>query len=315
MRSLAFLLAACLALLPALARAGETVAFKITPPAGKPRLAEVFKIKIAVTYPEKYSVRPDTASLDGQDFGVPSYVISKGPAAPGLKTEVFELRAQAFTLGISTFPEISWTLSGAGDAATAKSPSFAVEVLPAFDSKPDEDIRDIYPPFRFFPWLWLLAAALAAGAGFLLYRRFRRGRSLLAGPAWNDPRPPVQRARERLAGLAKSGLVPAGRLKEYYIGLTAVLRFYLAEEFYISADIMTTAILARELKRTGADLKTTLKAREFLQKADLVKFARYKPEDAAADAAALDGLLTEFNLAAETARAAEAARLAAEKKP
>ena len=316
MSKTSFLLLAALVLAPLYAGAGETVSFKIPPPAAKPRLAEVFKLKVETTFPEKYSVRPDTASLEGQDFGLLSFKSSGGAAAGGVKTETFELRVQAFTLGVSTFPELSWTLYGAGGpGAAAKSPSFVLEILPAFESKQDEDIRDIYPPFRYLPWLWLLAAALAAGAALLLYRRFRPRSGLTAARLWTDPRTPYQRAKDRLGGVGKSGLAAAGRLKEYYIGLASVLRFYLAEEFSINAELMTTSDLARELKKTGADLKTTLKAREFLQKADLVKFARLQPEDAAADAAALETLLADFNAAAEAARTAAAAALAEKKLP
>jgi hypothetical protein len=318
MRKTAFFLLAALTLAPVYAGAGEeTVSFKITPPTGKTRLAEVFKLKVEASIPEKYSIRPDTASFEGRDFGLLSFSGSSGPAAGGMKTETFELRLQGFSLGISTFPELSWTLYGAGGAgeASAKSPSFTMELAPAFENKPGEDIRDIYPPFRYVPWLRLLAGALAAAAAaFLLYRRLSRGRARAAAAAWTDPRPPYQCARDRLEGMGKSGLAAAGRLKEYYIGLTAVLRFYLAEEFFISADLMTTSDLTRELKKTGADIKTTLRAREFLQKADLVKFARLKPENAEADASALANLLSAFNRAAETAR--DAAKTApAEKKP
>ena len=317
MKKAALILLAALALAPVHAGGEETVSFKIPPPAAKPRLAEVFKLEVEASFPEKYSISPDTSSLEGQDFGLLSYTGTPGPAAGGLKTEKFELHLQAFALGVSTFPELTWALYGAGAPASAKSPAFALEVLPAFESKQDEDIRDIYPPFRYFPWLWLAVGALAAAAaGFLLYQRLRRSSGLLAAPAWTDARDPYHRAKDRLVVVEKSGLAAAGKLKEYYSGLAAVLRFYLAEEFSIQADLMTTSALARELKRTGADISSTLKAREFLQKADLVKFARLKPGDAGADAAALQEVLTEFNRAAETARAAaQTARLAAVNKP
>lgn len=316
MKKTAVFLLAALALAPVYAGAGEAVSFKITPPAGKPRLAEVFKLRVEVSFPEKYTIRPDTASLEGQDFSLLSFAGSGGRADGGLKTETFELRAQAFSLGVSTFPELSWTLYGPGaGGASAKSPSFTLEILPAFQSKPGEDIRDIYQPFRYVPWLWLLAGALAAAAGLALYLRRWRGSAGQTAAAWSDPRTPYQRAKDRLGGLERSGLAAAGRLKEYYIGLTAVLRFYLAEEFSINAELMTTSDLARELKRTGADIKTTLRSREFLQKADLVKFARLKPEDAGADETALEEIMSELNRAAEAARAAAVAAQSAEKKP
>ena len=65
------------------------------------------------------------------------------------------------------------------------------------------------------------------------------------------------------------------------------------------------------LFRSGAELRTALKAREFLQKADLVKFARLHPGDTAKDSAALSELLMEFHRARENALALEAAANAA----
>lgn len=320
MRKTAALFWMVLALAAIGAAAQDTVVFKMTPPKGKTRMAEVFTLKVEAAYPEKYSIKPDTTSADGSDFGLLSFTRTAETIAGGLKTDMFEVKAQAFALGVSTFPALSWKLAGAPGAAEAeaKSPEFALNVLPVFDSKADADIRDIRPPYRYTPWLWLLAAALAAVAGFFIYRRyFRRGTAPGASALWSDTRTPYQRARARLDALAKSKLIETGKFKEYYIGLTSVLRLYLADEFAINAELMTTSALARELKRTGAELKTILKTREFLDRADLVKFARYKPEDAAADHRALDEALMEYTRTAENARAkaaAEAAARAAEKK-
>lgn len=311
-RTALLILAAFLAAAPAAAQ--EQVSLAVTPPAEKVKLAETFKFRVEASLPENYSISPDTAAPEGSDFELLSFTRSGGTKKDGRKTETFEISARAYALGISTFPALTWRLGGEAppDAAVASS-SFTVEVLPLFKTKEGEDIRDIYPPFRYVPWPWLLALALAAAAAFCLYRRRRRG--LAAGPAaaWQDPRSPYQRARDRLAGLEKSPLAAAGRLKEFYTGLTSVLRLYLAEEFGIDAAQMTTSVLGRELKRTGTDIKTALRARELLQKSDLVKFARLKPGDAEADSRALEELLSEFHRAAENARALAAAAEAARK--
>lgn len=296
------LLTALLACAP-LARAGDTVSFKITPPSGKPRLAEVFKLKVEASFPAKYDLRLDTSSLDGQDFGLAGVSASGAKDSGGARTRTFELRLQAFTLGVSTFPELTWKLFGAGEAE-ARSPSFALEIAPAFETKPgDNAIRDIYPPFKYVPWLWLLLGAAALAAALRALLRLKDRRALAAALAWRDARSPYARASDRLKAVSASGLLAAARFKEYYIGLTSVLRLYLAEEFAIDAETMTTADLARELKRTGADLETTLKTRELLQKADLVKFARLRPEEAGRDAELLARLLASLDAAAQKAKA------------
>jgi len=307
-------LCALLLLAAANAAAEDPVSFKLTPPAGKVKLAEPFKIKVEASYPGNYSIKPDTASAGNLEFEAVSFTRLASSAAGGKKTDTFEIKAKAFALGQSTFPAVTWELYAPGAASVeAKTQPFVVEILPAFE-KADGDIRDIYPPYSYTRWLLWLALALAAAALIrYLYKRFGikpGGRSFYGGP-WADTRTPYQRARERLERLSASPLPAAGRMKEFYIGLTAILRFYLAEEFAIDAELMTTADLMKHLKRTGTGLDTTLGTRKFLEKADLVKFARLQPPDAAGDAAGLLELLGEFARAAENAKAAAAAAEAA----
>jgi hypothetical protein len=302
MKNARLLLFAAILFAPAAGGAQETVAFKLTPPAGKVRLAEVFRLKVEASCPEKYSIELDTTSLDGADFSLVEAAAGRAASEGGLRKQTFDLKVQAFTIGISTFPELAWRLNAAGaEPAAARSPSFLLEITPAFENAP-EGIRDIYPPFSYPPWPWILAGLLAAAAGLAAWSR-RRSSQAAVWAAWRDARPPYLRALDRLAAVRRSPLPAAGRVKDYYVGLTSVLRFYLAEQFALSAELMTSADLARELKRTGADLKTTLKTREFLQKADLAKFARHKPENPDSDAAALEGLLADFNAIAETSAA------------
>lgn len=293
---------------------GGPVALALTPPDGKVGLAEAFDFKVEASMPEGYTLRPDTAAASNSEFQVTRFASKGAKSAAGRRTETFEVEAKAFTLGISTFPALAWQVTGPGAAAGAqvKSKPFNLEVLPAFEIKEGEDIKDIYGPYGYFPWrLALILAALAALA-FYLYRRFSGGKAALFSRApWTDARNPYQRARERLDRLAGCPLAQHGRMKEYYTGLTAVLRFYLDEEFALEASQLTTSDLCRELKRTGAELKTLTRARDLLHKADLVKFARLKPADPAADADALRELLTGFNAAAEQARALKAAAEAA----
>lgn len=308
------LLALALAAAPA---AAQEVSFKVTPPAGKVKLAERFSFSVEAVLPEGYALRADTAAASNSEFETLSFTRLSERAEGGKRTELFEVKAKAFTLGVSTFPAIPWGLRGAGvpDGTVVKTDPFNVEVEPLFKIKDDEDIKDIYPPYSYVPWL--LLALLAAALAFLareFYRRFaiKPGSPAFAAAAWHDTRNPYQRARDRLDKLLASPLAGQARFKDYYTGLTAVLRFYLAEEFSIDAALMTTADLARELKKTGADLKTLLRTRELLQRADLVKFAKMTPEAHAADAADAGELLMEYHRLAENARALAAEKAAAE---
>ncbi|OGR81611.1 MAG: hypothetical protein A2X32_03575 [Elusimicrobia bacterium GWC2_64_44] len=310
------LLLACL--LAADAAAAQDVAFKVTPPAGAVKLAEKFSFSVEAVLPENYSLRADTAAASNSEFETLSFTRLSERKEGGRKTELFEVKARAYTLGVSTFPAIPWGLRGEGVPAdtVVKTEPFNVEVKPLFKIKEGEDIKDIYPPYSYIPWLLLALAALAAAAlVWQFYKRFavKAGTPAFARAAWHDARDPYQRARERLDRLVASPLAREEKFKSFYTGITSILRLYLAEEFSIDAVLMTTADLGREIKKTGADLKTILRARELLQKADMVKFAKLRPDGAADDAAAAGELLMEFRRLAENARAlaAEAAAKAA----
>jgi hypothetical protein len=291
--------------------AAQTVSFKLTPPAKKPFLAEPFRLRFELTYPAGYEVRPDTSALAGGVFELlgTRRVSSKTTAAE--RTDVFDLDVSAFDTGVSTFPETSWLLAGGVELKEAKAPALPIEIMPVFDPKTEpEGIKDIRPPFGFTPWVLLLAGLLAAGlAAWFLYRRYAAGRPRQAGTAAPDTRSPYEKAAGALTELAASPLWREGRIKEFYIRLAGIFRGYLDGQFAIKAELLTTNDITRDLRKTGADIGTVVKTRELLEKADLVKFARLKPEETErdSDVAALKELLAGFNLREEEKRARAAA--------
>ena len=276
----------------------QTVSFKITPPSKKPKLAEPFKLRLEASYAGNYAIKIDTAAIDGEFFEILKIKKLSSKESGGASAAEFEFEAEAFTIGVSTFPEIIFQLSGAEGDLEAKSPSFALEIDPLFEKaktgQPVE-IKDIYPPLKFIPWLWLIAAFLASCAlGAFLYARRKNPAAALTAETGNDLRTPYRRAMDSLEALASSGLWAEGKIKDFYIGFSGIFRLYLKEQFAIDALLMTTASLLRELKKTGAGVETLIKSRELLERADLVKFARFKPQQKDSDLIALKKILGEL---------------------
>lgn len=138
-----------------------------------------------------------------------------------------------------------------------------------------QDIRDIVPPVpvpSVWDWVgWVLAAVVAAALGWWLWRVWQRRRARV--PVI-PPVPPHRRARQRL----EAALALLDRPKEFCIAVSDALRFYLEERFELRAPERTTEEFLVELQRSDAllpDQKQVLG--EFLQRCDLVKFARYEP--------------------------------------
>ncbi|WP_340066356.1 hypothetical protein [Ascidiimonas aurantiaca] len=102
--------------------------------------------------------------------------------------------------------------------------------------------------------------------------------------------PPFERAMLELKNLEQSKYLIQSEYKQYYSELTGIVRAYLEEDVNISALESTTEELITKLQmlKDGGNLnieeETISQFKRILQAADLVKFARSKPEMKAADA-------------------------------
>jgi hypothetical protein len=141
------------------------------------------------------------------------------------------------------------------------------------------DLRDIKPPRPvprdWRPWIIVAAGILALGTlvAVVLWLR-RRPRAAAAVP----PVSPEVRARQALAALAARGLVERGEFKEYYAGLSSIVRVYLEDRFRLRAPEMTTEeFLLATARNAELTRSQRLLLGEFLRESDLVKFARHVP--------------------------------------
>lgn len=137
-------------------------------------------------------------------------------------------------------------------------------------------LRAVKPPLEIpSGWSWLLwslgallAAALIAGLVFWL----RRARQTPPPP----PVPPHVRARQRL----EAALDLLAEPKPFVIEVSDTLRGYLEERFNFRAPERTTEEFLRELQTTALlNDAQKLSLADFLQRCDLVKFARYEPTE------------------------------------
>lgn len=137
--------------------------------------------------------------------------------------------------------------------------------------------RDIKPPVEIpsgWEWLWwvagiLVAAILIAWLIWWLQRRKQAAPSAVVVP-------PHVRARQRL----DDALALLSQPKPFCIAVSDAIRFYLEERFNVHAPERTTEEFLHELSGTNVllpDQKESLA--DFLNRCDLVKFARYEPAE------------------------------------
>lgn len=121
--------------------------------------------------------------------------------------------------------------------------------------------------------LWLALIALMGVSGIALVLRNRRLATPLA-----FLRPAHEIAYEQLEALEKKDFIREGKIKEYFVEISDVIRHYLENRFSLRAPEMTTEEFlagAHAFARLSSEQKVLL--REFLTSCDLVKFARYLP--------------------------------------
>lgn len=91
-------------------------------------------------------------------------------------------------------------------------------------------------------------------------------------------KPAHEIAYEALERLNRLDLIKEGKVKEYYSGLSNIIRHYLENRFSLRAPEMTTEeflIEAKDTENLSRDDKILLK--DFMLHCDLVKFAKYGP--------------------------------------
>jgi hypothetical protein len=157
-----------------------------------------------------------------------------------------------------------------------KSRLAAGEAIPDIKERLDVRIPAERRPEGGVNWWIIGGAALGAlvlgGAAVRMFLRARRAEV-------QRPRPPWEIAIEELARLRSAKLVEAGRVEEFYVGLSGLVRRYVERRFLIMAPEMTTDEFLREAKKHAsltAPHKELLAG--FLAASDLVKFARYVPD-------------------------------------
>ena len=139
------------------------------------------------------------------------------------------------------------------------------------------ELRDIRPPVE-IPngWLWALWFAGALIVLALLYLTWRYLKKRQIEAAIVPPIPPHVVAKQKL----QDALALIGQPREFCILVSDTVRWYLEKRFDFHAPERTTEEFLHELKATDRltpDRKSSLG--EFLQRCDLVKFARYEPRE------------------------------------
>lgn len=131
----------------------------------------------------------------------------------------------------------------------------------------------IYPPPRFF-FLWGTVALLLFAVGAVAWKFRHRIRRAIRFRLMS----PRERALAELSELIAKDLIAKDQVKEFYFELTMIVRRYIERAHRVRAPEQTTEEFLAAISndsRFSTVVVTRLKA--FLEAADLVKYAAYRP--------------------------------------
>ena len=191
-----------------------------------------------------------------------------------------DLIIQSFDSGMWIIKPIPYVVNG----DTAYCNQLTLKVLPV-DVSQMKDINDIKPvedvPFNLFDWLpdywwaWLLLFLLL-GAGIWAYKKYYKKGVNPLKPS-KKRLPPYEEAMINLRNLKAAQLWQQGQEKEYFTGLTDILRVYIDRRFHINAVEMTSSQIIDTLKKNEETKAVNEQLEMILEVADIVKFANARP--------------------------------------
>ena len=147
-----------------------------------------------------------------------------------------------------------------------------------------EDIKDVKEPITIpFDWkfwiVFILIFLVLLAVALYFYRRYKL-KKLQQLVTKKVVKIPIHvAALAQLDNLEKEKLWQNGKVKEYHSRITEIIRDYFEKRFELPALELTTSESILQLEQVSEARKVVQITGEFLNNADLVKFAKYIPMD------------------------------------
>lgn len=262
---------------------------RITPP--EPRLSDLVEMDVEVTAESFVEIKPPAFGVAVGDFLVRDYSerTPKGKSAEESTTRLFHYQLEPVHSGIHLIRSIAIEFIDNRESSVAKGKVTLIESDPIevkitselSDQVPDlADLEPMLPPQSIDQsgilwWIGITVLALILIAYFVRSRR-RNHESAIVVP----PPSPEEIAHAALAQLLSENLPSQGQLKEFYVRLTGIVRVYIEGKTGLHAPEQTTEEFLREMRSKDIfPAMRSLRLKEFLEAADMVKYAGQQPAD------------------------------------
>jgi hypothetical protein len=261
------------------------VSVRVTP--HEPRLSDLVEMDVTVAFEPQVEIKPPAFGQAVGDFLVRDY--SERPAEPGTRNvRRFHYQLEPANTGKHLIRSVSIEFVDKRPNSERRNEATLVETDPLELNVTSElgseapslaNLEPMLPPQpvpQGSALIWLMAAiavTLAAIVGLaVLTRRKRR-------PSEPRKKTPEEVAHAALALLLSENLPARGLVKEFYLRLTGIVRQYVEDTTGIRAPEQTTEEFLRDMRsREAFPPERSARLAEFLEAADLVKYAGQQPE-------------------------------------
>jgi len=247
-------------------------------------IGDLITYRLIITYDSGIAMTPPPIGANLGAFDVKDYRMDEQQRLDDGRIKI-ESRfvLTTFTTGDYIIPPIpvEYTLPDSTEKILISEPvPIRVKSLLA-DNADSADIRDLKGLIEFkpkIPFLYYVAGGvlLLVIVGVLVWGKIRRRRERPTGPI--DTRKPWEIASERLAVLKEKNYTDSGEFKQFYVELTDIIREFLQRVYEIPVLDMTTYEFLTAIIQHDIEEQLYNRLKQFLEFADLVKFAKFIPE-------------------------------------
>lgn len=200
-----------------------------------------------------------------------------------INSTIFAFTISYYDSASVTIPPVAIRYKVSGDNAEkvvlSNPVTFTVRTVPV---QPQAEIKDVKEPLLIpLDWRFILLIALLvliiSALSFYFYRRYKQKK--LEQPVKKKiiRIPAHVRALNALDELETQQLWQKGKVKEYHSIITGIIRGYFEERFKLPALELTTSEQMEQLRRVSSAKNILEETEQFLNNADLVKFAKFIP--------------------------------------
>jgi hypothetical protein len=261
----------------------------------EPRLSDLVEMDVTVEAQPDVEIKPPAFGQAVGDFLIRDY--SERPAEPGAKnTRRFHYQLEPAHAGKHLIRSVSIEFVDRRTTSEARAEPVLIETDPLEVNVTSEfggeapnlaNLEPMLPPQsvpRVSGMAWVIGAVvaglLAIVAGIVVMRRRKRR------PVEAPRQSPEEIARGALERLLAENLPARGLIKEFYLRLTGIVRQYVEDTTGIRAPEQTTEEFLRDMRsRQAFPPERSGRLAEFLEAADLIKYAGQQPEEGQIDEA------------------------------